>query len=260
MTHFDDHAEMLLDAVRSGEATDAQRAEFEALVRADPALGEEVELQRRVDASLARWCAPAAGVGNERRSAPGRRRWALALAASVAIAGLGAVVAWQAGVLPSASGRGGGGGAISPFTRLTAEGVYREAEAGRFIPAWRCETDEQFIDAVRSKTGREVLLPLSTPGVEIIGWNYSDATKPVVSSVSMWLFVRTDDGPRVVIVDRLDKDRRVGGLNPGGSEAFRAFRREINGLVLYEITTSDAPVTLEHFVVPGDAPEAGGGV
>ncbi|MCA9282188.1 MAG: hypothetical protein KDA30_09125 [Phycisphaerales bacterium] len=66
----------------------------------------------------------------------------------------------------------------------------------------------------------------------------------------MWLFVRTSAGPAVVIVDRLDKDQRAGGLATSGSPDFHAFRREINDLVLYEITPEPAPSVIDHFVVP----------
>ena len=66
----------------------------------------------------------------------------------------------------------------------------------------------------------------------------------------MWIFVRSSDGPAVVIVDRLDKDQRAGGLAAGGSPHFHAFRREINGLVLYEITPASAPSVVDHFIVP----------
>lgn len=253
MTERADHLEVLLDAVLSSDATADQRAEHERLRREDASYRASFEAQSRIESSLRRWsqsdAAPGAPVARVAR--PSRRGKPLAIAAALALAGLAAVIAWRTGLLPGGGGSGGGGGTTaSPYARLTAEGIYREAAAGNFTPAWRCETDQQFIDAVVDKLRRPILLPIATPGVEIVGWSYSDVTKPAVSSGSMWLYVNTADGPTVVIVDRLDRERTSGGLATGGAPEFRSFRREIGGLVLYEITKGEAPRVIEHFVVP----------
>ena len=251
MTPHDEHHERLIDAILAGDASPADRAEFDRLMRDDADFRAEFELARRIDASLARWSDPPADSAPVAAIAPARsRRALLAIAATLALVGAAAVIAWQAGLLTSSGGGGSNGGVVSPYARLNAEQIYRDAQAAKFIPEWRCETDAQFVKAVQGKTGRAALLPLTTPGIEIVGWKYSDATKPAVSSSSMWLFVRTSAGPAVVIVDRLDKDQRAGGLATGGSPDFHAFRREINDLVLYEITPEPAPSVIDQFVVP----------
>lgn len=256
MTERPDHLEVLLDAVLTGDATADQRADHERMLREDASYRASFEAQSRIESALRRWSqsdgagvAPVAPVVGVAR--PSRRWKPLALAAALALAGLAAVIAWRVGLLPGGGGSGGGGGTnTSPYARLTPEGIYREAAAGNFTPAWRCETDQQFIDAVVDKLRRPILLPIATPGVEIVGWSYSDVTKPAVSSGSMWLYVNTADGPTVVIVDRLDRERTSGRLAAGGAPEFRSFRREIGGLVLYEITKGEAPRVIEHFVVP----------
>ncbi len=260
MTPHDEHHERLIDAILAGDASPADRAEFDRLMRDNADFRAEFELARKIDDSIARWSDPPAAAPIASIAPKPARRALLAIAAALALVGAAAVIAWQAGLLPGgAGGAGGGGGSggggsnggvVSPYARLNAEQIYRDAQAARFIPEWRCETDAEFVKAVQGKTGRAALLPLTTPGIEIVGWKYSDATKPAISSSSMWLFVRTSAGPAVVIVDRLDKDQRAGGLATGGSPDFHAFRREINGLVLYEITPEPAPSVIDHFVVP----------
>ncbi|MCA9307441.1 MAG: hypothetical protein KDA16_12975 [Phycisphaerales bacterium] len=250
MTPHDEHHERLIDAILAQDASPADRAEFDRLMRDDADFRAEFELARKIDDSITRWSDPPAAAPIASIAPARSRRALLATAATLALVGAAAVIAWQAGLLTSSGGGGSNGGVVSPYARLNAEQIYRDAQAAKFIPEWRCETDAQFVKAVQGKTGRAALLPLTTPGIEIVGWKYSDATKPAVSSSSMWLFVRTSAGPAVVIVDRLDKDQRAGGLATGGSPDFHAFRREINGLVLYEITPEPAPSVIDQFVVP----------
>ncbi|MCA9289305.1 MAG: hypothetical protein KDA05_12005 [Phycisphaerales bacterium] len=256
-----------LDRYVDGLMEGDERAAFEARLRGDAALRAEVELQRRIDGRLRAMYAPPAriemagrggsGAGSAGRAGgssgprlvgatgPSRKRWVpLAVAAMLALVVGGGGGYWWFVV-----------GTPAPF-RQPAE-IYAAVASRGFEPEWVCTTDEEFVEAVRDRFGRAVLLPVATPGVEVIGWAYGT---PVLTNRTATLMTRVDGHEVLVLIDKGESDvnlRRVGeasggsGSSSGVSSGLHLYKRRLNGLVLYEVSPLDSARVIGSFEAAG---------
>lgn len=245
----------LLDAYLDGRLDEARRREVEAELERDPALRALVGLQGKIDAGVKRFATPpdpkavlarakadlAAERAEEAREdaetakqgevvrGPWGRRVIVALAACLLVA-LG----------------------LTFFRQPTPEGydvqpvalVYERRVAAGFQPDWVCRDDAEFEQSVSARLGRTVKLAATRPpGVEVRGLAYDG----VLSPHSMLVLAHVDGRPVLVVVDKAASDRPLS--LPAGSP-LRLFRRQVQDLVLYEVTPFDDVRAIPALVVP----------
>lgn len=242
-----DNPEDRLDAYLDGTLGPEARREVRARIADDPALQREVALQARIDESLRRCCrAPDADVllrkaghaAPPARSAHGLIR-KIARMAAVIVVGVTAVLAvfWFVGP----TGRPPG---AQSYPLLGMEGSYQALIAAGFQPDWRCETDKEFADTYSYRLGQALVLGQLPAGAEALGLSYS----PAFSYNTIALLARVDGEPVVVFAD-------VAGSVDGSAMEFSApgvnvFRRQIGGIVLFEVTPLDRPTLLDAIHIP----------
>lgn len=216
-----------LEAYAEGGLSAPERAEFEREMLTDPALRDEVELQRRVDGRLRALFEPPASIGlpgvTPRRVGT-RARWALGVAAALALAVGGAYWAlWRA--------PGPGDARV--------EALYARLVRTGFEPGWVCKDDAEFVAYTRDKFGQAFTVE-PAPGVALLGWTYCSG---VLGEEAGVLLATAGDDRVIVIVDRSSNDRRV-PLDAG--TGLRVFRGSAGSAVLYEVTPRDRPTVLPH--------------
>jgi len=229
----------LLDRYLDGDLAGAELEAFEARLGRDSSLRAEITRQERIDDGLRRLLAPpqnppriaalearpeAAERDHPSPPVPLTRRrtgivvGALAAAAVLALAAAG--VWWQAG-----------GARPTKLDRLYAFQVEHD-----WTPLEVCTTADAFQGWVEKYYGVPLRpRPGATERIEFIGWRY-DTT---LSGLTGVLLARADDQPLFVLVDRLEHD---GVLEPPRRhDALRLHRREVGGLVLYEVSPFERP-------------------
>lgn len=234
MTHAPDPARAeRLEAYLDGRLTGEHRAAFEAELASDAALRAELELQRGIDAALRRRFAPPEMISlpaSSQAAAPrrSRRLWRpLAVAAAAALLAAGAWAGWA---VYSVS--------VDPLVS-----VYRSEVAAGLRPKWVCDTDEQLAEYLQDKFGRTLVVRSTRPDVSLIGWTSCSLMSPYTAV----LLTRVGGEPVLVLVDRAEVDTRP-SLPP--LSGLRLFRREVGGMVLYELSPLDHPTLLDAFAKP----------
>jgi hypothetical protein len=226
-----------IDAYLDGELDAAARAAFEERLRGDAALRAEVELERRIGGRLRAIMAPPesidaplhAGAGASPAGAPGpvagrvgpvrRVGPLLRIAAVLALAGVGA---WLAVARPWAP----------PAAEVALGEVRQRMVAQGFQPAWVCGDDAEMLRYTRERLGTPMTIHPG-PGVQLVGWHYTGGALGEHAQV----LLATVDGVRsVVVMDRAEHDRpqRAGAAAEG--EGLRLHRREVGGVVMYELS------------------------
>ncbi|MEC9373523.1 MAG: hypothetical protein VYC34_06750 [Planctomycetota bacterium] len=250
-----------------------QRRAFERRLERDAALREEVELQARIDEGLRRLfdrpsqqgVSPALRLTESTAGAePGarpRRRFAMLLpiaaAAVVAMTFAGVWWAMRPTAPPSSSL------AVVDRERPTRvdvanhpsdlELIYNyQANTNEFTPRVVCAPGPEFVEYMLTRFDRPLDFRQQAGAPTVIGWDYG---APTFSMMTTQLLATEEDGPGVVVLmDRIEDDKPV--VLPPGS-GLHAHRREVGGIVLYEITPSPAPELLDLFFVP-ESPAAAG--
>jgi len=240
-----------LDGALTGEELRA----FEGRLRAEPALREAVELDRRMVASLGATLGPGglstAGVsetssqsGRRSPARSRRRRVGLAIAAGMAIV-VSAAALWYQHVstsqLPRMAGR-------------TPVEIYTSEVGGGFTADWVCADDAEALRFTRERFGSGLLFA-ERPGVSVVGWGYAEGA---ISDRAAVLLATYQSKPLVAIVDRKSRDRRL--ADPTLSDPnLRMFRREVGAFVVYEITPLQEPVLAALAYAVGDDVQLGPG-
>lgn len=140
-----------------------------------------------------------------------------------------------------------------PILELSA--AYVEALDPGFTPehpwtgpdAFTAELDRQFGVNVRMEDPAppDTLADAPQPPLLMQGW--SRTTVPVMSPDTLALYARRGPEPVVVIIDRESADRELPMAR--GTRTIK-HRRVLNGLVMYEVGTSETPVIINHFRAP----------
>lgn len=124
--------------------------------------------------------------------------------------------------------------------------VYDHMRRNGFQPDWVCRSERQF-EAAFSRRFRQPLLLAALPaGVSAGGISYSHT----LSESTVTVLGNVDNEPILVFVDRLSADQLP---PPPVPEGLNLFRREIDDLVLYELTPHDHPAVLPYFYNPSKA-------
>ncbi|MCH7994978.1 MAG: hypothetical protein IIB57_11125, partial [Planctomycetes bacterium] len=165
-----------------------------------------------------------------------RRRWAIA-----ALLALGVIAAWRlAGVIEqSLVDRDEYG--PKPWTSV--ETYYRDAVERGFEPEWVCKDDDEFAGAFKKRLRQPLLVAATTGPVVGLGLGYANCLSPR----TMTYLARVQGKPVVVFVDKLKKDTHP-KLPP--NSGLNLFRKELDRLVLYEVTPLNEPHVLDLFYVP----------
>jgi hypothetical protein len=221
-----DELELYLDGMLTGD----ELARFEARLAHEPGLRSQVELQKRVDASLSRVFAPQiAPPASALTAAELRRPWIarigwtrLAAAVFLALLAGAAFFAHQA---------------AKPDRAHPVE-AYNDEIATGFRPSMVCENDRQMIEFTRNTLG-VALVVAQAPDVQLVGWDYNTN---VLTDDTVSLLVKADDDRIVVFMDRSENDRRIGKFE--GSCRTYVHRRQIGEAVLYEVSPRREAVVL----------------
>jgi len=252
----------ILDRFIDGLLDQKAQAAFEQRLGREPALRDEVDRRRAIDAALRRTLGPppedalraiveralragaTAPLAATLRFTTATRR--LAIAASLALCLTGIWMAWRA-LAP-------GGTSFEPYAITppkSMEVAYADEVAAGFEPAWACADDEEFRETFRRRFGLPLLLDPLPEGSVALGLAYGNTISPW----TLHLLARVGDRPVLVLVDRAERD---GSFAPPADSGLHLHRRAIEDLVIYELTPHEAPALLEHFRIPGrDAAPSG---
>lgn len=235
----------LLDAYLDDALEPAAREAFEKRLGNDPELAQQVELQRRIDASLvanfpvveadAQHVQEAIAPLEESEPVilglPRRRSWWLA-AAAVA----GVLLAW---------GTSGPRKTDPYFEPTPLAEVYNAAVKQGFEPYYECEDDERFARVFDKRQGVALALLPMPEGSRMLGLSYPGG----LSRDTTAMLCRVDDEPVMVFVDNLDADTPLAAEKSAASESLHIFRDEHDGLVFYEVTPFDTPRTMQYLKI-----------
>lgn len=224
-----------------------EREAFEREIGRDGELRAQVEAQREIDRVLierfgARGVRPAEGEGSrsagedsgdlprgltrERAGRRGRRAGLIA-AGVLLVVGVGAYVM----LMP----------ARAPFDQPGE--VYARIVASGFEPREVCTDDAAFRDWMARKFDQALVIPSDSPGVELVGWDYTR----VLTTRTGVLLARVEGREVIVLVERRKDALRLARASHG----LRVFRRDVGGVSLYEVTPMDEARLLPLARVPG---------
>lgn len=259
MTH---DREQLLERYLDGMLDAAQRDAFEREVAGDPDLRAVVERQAQLDGSLHRvfdvpgfdagrfsFVREASGNGRGDAGSPESERdvaplplrishrvgWVKYAAIAAVVLISFALVAWFVRDRRAQT-------EYPEMAWRSVEMVYRIETLKGFKPLWKCETDEEFARTYEDALGTPVLLPLAQvpAGTEMAGLSYSNTFSPK----TVLFFGRVRGTPVIVFADRLEKDP---GVAVSAESGLRVYRRQVQDLVLYEVSPLDRAYFLDSF-------------
>ncbi|MFO0873526.1 MAG: hypothetical protein U0575_06090 [Phycisphaerales bacterium] len=117
---------------------------------------------------------------------------------------------------------------------LTPVSLYRNLLVDGFEPMWSCADEAEFVRYTATEFGQAFrIAPVAE--IEVLGWTYGCS---LLSARTGVLLARAEGAPVVVLVDRLRSDH---GLAAPDDPALHVHRRELESLVLYEISTEARP-------------------
>lgn len=237
-----------IDRFLDNAMPDAERVEFEKQIAESESIRSQIELQRRVDASLnTGFGAPpiAALLTREEAQAfaPKSRKtgWSReykmfgALAALLAIA-----VSIQAYLWMSAPG--------ADKERPSLAQAYYKLVDHKFRPSEECTTKEKFAKWMQQRFGVALAPKDDLPNVQFVGWSYTTA----ISNYTALLLARVDGKPVVVAIDTAARQSEWGfpcRRQPEDKGGVNFFSSEIEGIALYEITPLDEPHIINNLAV-----------
>jgi hypothetical protein len=228
-----------LDKVLTAEEHDQRSREISSSVE----LQAELELQSRVDKSLARLFArpqPPQDLHEQVRQHSAaaivatqiRRRWVRVAAFATAATIVWGMLAWHFFVNGTAAPR------YNP--NLPLESIYEKCVADGFRPKWVCEDKQEFAATFLARQRQGLLLADMPAGTKMEGLTYCGG----ISRYTTTMLARVDGFPVMVFVDRTAADTHPSP--PAGEISLHLFRKELGPLVLYELTPLDQPKVSEY--------------
>jgi len=251
MTSNQEKFEQWLNAYLDDALTDEQRAKFEALIAKDPAARRQLELQQAVDASLQRSFDPPASqptnIGDLEKQAQFRAgassvtdkssnqsvartfRWQrYAMAALFALVAGGGAWWWS---------QDGGGGTTDPtYQYPTLLAFYDASAKNDFKEDWVCASPSEFAATFQTRVGYGLNQPNVPANVQLLGLKYGKT----ITGLTVHIMAKVDGEGVIVFVDKKSRDpkpdMKQGDLN--------VFRREMDHLIVFEMTPHDEPAIL----------------
>lgn len=251
MSHAtDDTREGLFDAYVDGLLSESAHKEFERRLERDADLRGELVRQRQLDERLRTLFAPpdaeriVARIPTRSASGAGSTAWGK----HFANVSKGRWLAWAAVLVVVV----GGGWLLRewieppPFwnryeSHTLAEVYQHEIDTG-LKPMWVCKDDQEFAGTFWRGVRQPLVMYEVPEHVQAIGLSYVRALSPDTT----YLLARVRARPVLVFVDRVDVD-----THPEIEEGeLHLFRRQVDQLILYELTPLDEPHVLKLFRKP----------
>jgi hypothetical protein len=230
-----------IDAYLDGAMAAPERAAFEKDIASNPALGEQVALQRHIDSRLRDLFAPPAApslpAAQPTRAVAGRIGFPLWAKAAAAIA-LVAIGAWLAVARPWE-------GLLKPaLAASSADSVLKQLVSDEnFKPVWVCDNDQKFLTYTKDKLGVSFLVRPDS-GVQLVGWTYKAG---LLENTAQILLVRAE-GKELMVAMGPKGDDRTQHTVPGSP--LHITRKVYKGVVMYEISPLDHPVVVNSIQEP----------
>jgi hypothetical protein len=250
-----DDREQLLDAYVDGLLTASEREAFERRAGQDAVLRRELDTQRTIDGLLRGGFAPPSAdrvvaqieLAAQSQRVVARFSWSgtsparrVAIAAVLALGVLGIWRIWdfvesqRPGKYPARVGK--------PMHE-----TYADVLAKGFRPDWVCKTDREFAETFKRRLGQPLLLAKLPEGVQAFGLWYPSTITPR----TVGLLAKAGDAEILVFADRTKADKAQ-SLPP--ASGLHLFRREIDGIVLYELSPLTEAHLLDAFYIPDRLP------
>lgn len=237
-----------IDAYLDAALAPDEREQIARQLAVNSQLQADVELQSRVDQSLARLFAPPAppdGLLLRLRQsavampASGRQRRMKVAALATAATIIWAMLTWYFFAGGTAAPR------YSP--NLPLETIYEKCVADGFRPKWVCEDKHEFASTFFARQGQGLLLADMPAGAKMEGLTYCGG----LSRYTTTMLARVDGSPVMIFVDRATADTHP--TLPPGEAKLHLFRKELGPLVLYELSPLDQP-KLSDYLYLADVP------
>ncbi len=137
-------------------------------------------------------------------------------------------------------------GGYTPPAWQSLATAYHDWLAEGFEPMWVCADDLEFIDSFRTTYRQGLVLDELPRGTAALGLSYCNS----ISTRTTALLATVDDVPVVVFIDRIERDHPQ--PTPAG---LYLHRRQIDRLILYELSPREEPAVLPWFLNP-DRPDS----
>jgi hypothetical protein len=232
--NFDERLMAYLDGIMQPE----ERVAFEEELSRNPEQQKQIQLQQQIDESLQRQFAVPASVPNidfatldESAVQVASRmttkspiwKWFWAAAALIVWALIyGAFIRRPDPTIQ--------------FVQRPAEEIYKECVNSGFRPYWDCNgQDDRFAATFEQRVGTPLRLKQLPTDLRMAGISYLQA----ISRNTTAMLTYVEDQPVIVFVDERSKDR--GLEQPTAESGLKLFRKELDELVIYELTPLDEP-------------------
>ena len=173
------------------------------------------------------------------RVAPGKKARQLMMIVAACVAW--AIVGWQIFVASTDDG----------YVEVAMADIYEKCVDDGFQPKWVCDDDREFAETFQKRQGQPLLLKPESRDV-MVGLSYLKG----ISAHTTTMLASVDGEPVLVFVDSLERDTQPD--KPSWSSGLNLFRKELDGLVLYELSPLDEPRVLSNFYIPDELPPATG--
>lgn len=241
-----------MDSYLDDRMEPSEKEVFADRLACDAGLRADYERQRAIDASLQRVyrgahldqllerveMAIGGEIGETQPFNPSQRGWRVfAAAALLALSLVGVWYSWSMTRPPPV---------VDVYAKQPWRGfatVYYDTIRDGFKPAWICRTEQQFERTFSRRFRQPLLLAKLPSGMTAGGISYSNT----LSEATINVLGRVDGTPVMIFVDRVDVDHAP--LPPPPPE-LRIFKRQLDDLVLYELTPLDRPNILPYFYNP----------
>ena len=246
-----------LNAYLDDQLSPEERAAFEELVQDNEQLLEELKIQTEIKASLKRSFAapsiPASLLQRISESEAGQKKTPLSLEdtkrkkrlqlvlVATAVALIWGILGWNMLVPPK----------VNEYQQLALHDIYQQSIEQGFEPDWVCKDDHQFAKTFQTRQGQALLLK-SIPDGEMVGLAYLQG----LTSETTSMLARVEGKPIIVFIDRVDRD--IQPDEPSKLSGLNLFRKELDGLVLYEITPLNEARVIDYFYSIDELPPAAG--
>jgi hypothetical protein len=216
-----------------------QAQEFLAEAGNDPVFESARALQLQIDDSLRRTFSRAENMPLDLSAVPATRcsrGHGLRIAIAASLLFVLAAVAWQ--WRPFASDE--------PFYQSKAlAAIYRQTVEAGFVPYYECDDMQRFADTFEHRQGVRVALAEMPPDRGMLGLSYLGG----LSRHSTSMLGQVHGTPVLVFIDVTANDR-PGSSIIAAQDGLNVFRRQANGLVLYEVSPLEQPQLLTYFIFP----------
>ena len=241
-----------LEDYLDGLMSESEAKAFGEVLRSDGGRNAQVNLQVRIDASVARLFGAAlppeehvqkvaaclAGPADSTiRLASRRLSWIAGLAAAASIAWI--VFSLRPDDAPRPA----------PFFEPTSVAqLYHEVVANGFEPYYECRDDARFAAVFAKRQGTPLRLLPMPAGSQMLGLSYPGG----LSRNTTAMLCMIDDQPVMVFVDRLERDQAAASIRDHAASPINVFRIVRDGLVFYEVSPFDVARAIDYLVI---APE-----